>query len=148
MYKKFASLFLTKLNKQFLLHLKTIMTRLRHAQTTVNAPLGYNQKWYSTKALYKATDLKMHKLTKLIKILEKKSLIKLEALRKDYITFGSLSPTRVIGYYQIITYLKQLKTLNSLGKKQKLIFQSGRQSQQRWRQPLASTIARRPPGYK
>jgi ribosomal protein S3 len=111
MYKKFANLFLTKLNKQFLLHLKTIMTRLRQAQTTAYAPLGYNHKWYSTKALYKATDLKMHKLTKLIKILEKKSLIKMESLRKDYITFGSLSPTRVIGYYQIITYLKQLKEL-------------------------------------
>lgn len=121
MYKKFASLFLTKLNKQFLLHLKTIMTRLRHAQTTVNAPLGYNQKWYSTKALYKATDLKMHKLTKLIKILEKKSLIKLEALRKDYITFGSLSPTRVIGYYQIITYLKQLKELAIKMSKRRLL---------------------------
>ena len=111
MYKKFANLFLTKLNKQFLLHLKTIMTRLRQAQTTAYAPLGYNHKWYSTKALYKATDLKMNKLTKLIKILEKKSLIKMESLRKDYITFGSLSPTRVIGYYQIITYLKQLKEL-------------------------------------
>ena len=46
-----------------------------------------------------------------LKILEKKSLIKMESLRKDYITFGSLSPTRVIGYYQIITYLKQLKEL-------------------------------------
>jgi ribosomal protein S3 len=130
MYKKFASLFLTKLNKQFLARLKTIM-KLWHNQKTTQAPLGYNKKWYSAKsALSKITNLKakslsknlgnyqVEKLTKLIAILEKKSLVKMETLRKDFITFGTLSKTRAFGYYQMITFLKQLKELVTKIKKQ------------------------------
>lgn len=47
MYKKFAGLFLTKLNKQFLMRLKTIM-KYWHNQKQAQAPLGYNKKWYQT----------------------------------------------------------------------------------------------------
>jgi ribosomal protein S3 len=132
MYRKFTNLFLTKLNKQFLIRLKHIM-KFWHNQKATQAPLGYNKKWYSAKsyalinnlkAKYLSKDLKVltsyqvEKLTKLIFILEKKSLVKMETLRKDFITFGTLSKTRAFGYYQIITFLKQLKELLTKIKKQ------------------------------
>nr|AXZ97184.1 ribosomal protein S3 [Eudorina sp. NIES-3984] len=131
-YKKFANLFLTKLNKQFLICLKGIM-KFWHNQTVEGnfkkAPLGYNKKWYQAKsyamAKYLSKDTKggitsyqVEQLTKLIRILEKKSLIKMEALRKDFITFGTISKTRAFGYYQLITFLKQLKELVTKIKKQ------------------------------
>nr|QIA46786.1 ribosomal protein S3 [Pandorina morum] len=130
MYKKFANLFLTKLNKQFLIYLKGIM-KYWHNQKT--APLGYNKKWYAAKPYALLTTLKnsaknskgltsyqLEKLTKLIVILEKKSLIKMESLRKDFIIFGTIAKTRAFGYYQIITFLKQLKGLVTKIKKQNL----------------------------
>ena len=155
MYKKFAGLFLTKLNKQFLISLKTIMKDWHNQKLTpsktsfllrmeafamqklgshsAQAPLGYNKKWYSLKSYtlinnlkskYLSKDVKVlgsyqvEKLTKLISILEKKSLVKMETLRKDFITFGTLSKTRAFGYYQMITFLKQLKELVTKIKKQ------------------------------
>jgi ribosomal protein S3 len=139
MYKKFANLFLTKLNKQFLVRLKSIM-KYWYNQKLTKAPLGYNKKWYSAKsyalinnlkAKYLSKDLKglgvyqVEKLTKLISILEKKSLVKMETLRKDFITFGTLSKTRAFGYYQIITFLKQLKELVTKIKKQTLVTVNG-----------------------
>lgn len=132
MYKKFAGLFLTKLNKQFLMRLKAIM-KYWHNQKQTQAPLGYNKKWYKTKmyalinnlkSKYLSKDLKglgsyqVEKLTRLISMLEKKSLVKMETLRKDFILFGTLSKTRAFGYYQMITFLKQLKELVLKIKKQ------------------------------
>ena len=168
MYKKFASLFLTKLNKQFLLRLKNIM-KYCNSQTAIEnkpgenpqttyAPLGYNKKWYSAKSYILTSKLKakfnlktlgsyqIEKLTKLIDILERKSLIKMEALRKDYITFGSLSTTRAFGYYQIITFLKQLKELVNKIKKQNIktnktsVFLSDNSSNALFKEKIRSVI--------
>ena len=136
-YKKFANLFLTKLNKQFLLTLKGIMKYWHNQKKADNkslvAPLGYTKKWYSGKAYTLINNLKglsknstvlanyqLDKLTKLISILEKKSLVKMEILRKDFITFGTISKARAFGYYQIITFLQQLKQLVLKLKKQTL----------------------------
>jgi ribosomal protein S3 len=137
MYKKFAGLFLTKINKQFLVSLKNIM-KYWHNQKTTYAPLGYSKKWSSAKCYTLTNHLKtkylssirtssglkvlntyqVEKLTKLIDILERKSLVKMESLRKDFITFGTLSKIRAFGYYQMITFLKQLKELVAKIKKQ------------------------------
>jgi ribosomal protein S3 len=132
MSKKFANLFLTKLNKQFLVRLKAIM-KFWHNQNVTKAPLGYNKKWslaksyalinnlktkYLSKDILSLGSLRVQKLRKLIAILEKKSLVKMETLRKDFITFGTLSKTRAFGYYQMITFLKQLKELVTKIKKQ------------------------------
>lgn len=131
-YQKFAGLFLTKLNKQFLVRLKGIM-KYWHNNKPTQTPLGYNKNWYKTKSYALINTLKakylsnspvllgsyqVEKLTKLITILEKKSLSKMETLRKDFITFGTLSKTRAFGYYQMITFLKQLKELVLKIKKQ------------------------------
>ncbi len=59
----------------------------------------------------KYANMPITKLTKLIDVLEKKSLQKMEILRKDFIGFGTISKTRSFGYYQIITLLKQFKEL-------------------------------------
>nr|QKN19168.1 ribosomal protein S3 [Eudorina elegans] len=142
-YKKFANLFLTKLNKQFLLCLKGIM-KYWHNKTAegslTQAPLGYNKKWYYAKsyalAKYLSKDSKglasyqVEKLTKLIRILEKKSLVKMEALRKDFITFGTITKTRAFGYYQLITFLKQLKELVTKIKKQTIATVNGNNKQE------------------
>ena len=142
-YKKFANLFLTKLNKQFLLCLKGIM-KYWHNQTAegslTQAPLGYNKKWYYAKSYALAKSLskdskglasyQVEKLTKLIRILEKKSLVKMEALRKDFITFGTVSKTRAFGYYQLITFLKQLKELVTKIKKQTIATVNGNVKQE------------------
>ena len=151
-YKKFANLFLTKLNKQFLVRLKGIM-KFWHNQKPTQAPLGYNKKWYSAKsytlinnlkAKYLSKDSKVlasyqvEKLTKLIFILEKKSLVKMETLRKDFITFGTLSKTRAFGYYQMITFLKQLKELVTKIKKQTIATVNGNIKQET---PTASSVS-------
>nr|YP_009532117.1 ribosomal protein S3 [Volvox africanus]AXZ97320.1 ribosomal protein S3 [Volvox africanus] len=142
-YKKFANLFLTKLNKQFLICLKGVM-KFWHHQTAegrlTEAPLGYNKKWYYAKSYALAKYLsknskglasyEVEKLTKLIRILEKKSLIKMEALRKGFITFGTISKTRAFGYYQLITFLKQLKELVTKIKKQTIATVNGNNKQQ------------------
>ena len=152
-YKKFANLFLTKLNKQFLVRLKGIM-KFWHNQKLTQAPLGYNQKWSkknksyalinNLKAKYLSKDSKVlasyqvEKLTKLIFILEKKSLVKMETLRKDFITFGTLSKTRAFGYYQMITFLKQLKELVTKIKKQTIATVNGNIKQET---PTASSVS-------
>nr|QKN19274.1 ribosomal protein S3 [Eudorina cylindrica] len=142
-YKKFANLFLTKLNKQFLLCLKGIM-KYWHNKTAdgilTQAPLGYNKKWYYGKsyalAKYLSKDAKglasyqVEKITNLIRRLEKKSLVKMETLRKDFITFGTLSKTRAFGYYQLITFLKQLKELVTKIKKQTIATVNGNLKQE------------------
>lgn len=124
--KKFANLFVSKLNKKFLVTVKTLMRSSRIAVTQqenqasankVQAPLGYNKKWNITK-LKNLKNQPLSKLTKLVEILEKKSLQKMEALRKDFFTFGTISKARSFGYYQLITFLKQLKDLVNKLKKQ------------------------------
>lgn len=152
LYKKFANLFLTKLNKQFLVQLKGIM-KYWYNQKQTQAPLGYNKKWYSAKsytlsnnlkAKYLSKDFKVvgsyqvEKLTKLISTLEKKSLAKMETLRKDFITFGTLSKTRAFGYYQIITFLKQLKELVAKIKKQTIATVNGTSKQETTVQTIGS----------
>nr|AYQ94411.1 ribosomal protein S3 [Chloromonas rosae] len=118
--KKFVSLFLNKINKRFLKQLKEQMTQWnkslkQHRQDQIKlygalrfAPLGYNQKW-SLKRLNFLKKKPLFKLLKLIKIIEKKSLIKLETLRKDFIAFGTISKSEALSYYQIINFLKNLK---------------------------------------
>jgi ribosomal protein S3 len=60
---------------------------------------------------------------KLVTVLEQKSLKKMESLRKDFITYGSISKASTFRYYQLLKFLKQLKELVSqIKRKQKLQF--------------------------
>lgn len=122
--KKFANLIINKLNKKFLVTVKTLM-RSKYwekqnavGSAKVQAPLGYSKKWNLSKLNSKLKNQPISKLTKLVDILEKKSLQKMESLRKDFLTFGTISKARSFGYYQLITFLKHLKELVNKLKKQ------------------------------
>ena len=163
--KKFLSVFINKINKNFLKHLKDIMIYWHNNVSNSNsvilpsgeikgieatlvgcskqglalpvdslllpnsentsslgmlkqeisgnirfAPFGYGQHWSSSR-LKQLKDQPISKLTRLVEILEEKSLITMGKLRKHYLSFGFLSKTQGLGYYQIITFLKSIKKL-------------------------------------
>ena len=122
--KKFVSIYLQKMNKKFLTHLKQKLSswseKMNVLETSKFAPLGYNKKW-SLNRLNLLKKQAITKLQRLIRVLEQKSLIKLESLRKEFIAFGSISTERSFAYYQIVNFLKHLKELvNKLRREQKL----------------------------
>nr|ALO63388.1 ribosomal protein S3 [Carteria sp. SAG 8-5] len=110
---KIFNVFLNKTQKNFLKHLKDQMKYWNEQmQKKEAALLGYNKKW-SLKSFENFTNkLKnkpIYKLTKLVETLEKKSLIKMDKLRNDFISSGPLSKAQTFGYYQILNFLKLLK---------------------------------------
>ena len=123
--KKFLTLFIQKMNKKFLTHLKSVLLKIgaQVSLQTNTLPLGYNKKW----SLNRLNSLKLqpiYKLNRMIAVLEQKLLIKLQLLRKQFITFGSLSAnsSETFGYYQVLNFLKNLKELvNKLKREQKLL---------------------------
>uniref|UniRef100_A0AB39U418 Small ribosomal subunit protein uS3c n=1 Tax=Borodinellopsis insignis TaxID=3229915 RepID=A0AB39U418_9CHLO len=130
--KKFVTIYLNKMNKKFLNVLKDnikncYLTESANNIDSVGQPtslkvkdLGFNKKW-SLKRLNSIKNQPLTKLTRLIAVLEQRSLIKLESLRKEFIAFGSISKTQSLGYYQIVNFLKHLKFLvNKIKQKQKL----------------------------
>jgi hypothetical protein len=70
--------------------------------------LGFSKKW-SLSRLNTLKNQPLYKLTRMIVVLEQKLLIKLQLLRKEYITFGSLSEnsSETFGYYQVLNFLNQ-----------------------------------------
>ena len=132
--KKFVSIYIQKMNKKFLTHLKQKLASWSEKMNGLSmgvqqsnllenskfAPLGYNKKW-SLNRLNLLKKQPVTKLQRLIRVLEQKSLIKLESLRKEFIAFGSISTERSFAYYQIVNFLKHLKELvNKLRREQKL----------------------------
>ena len=125
--KKFVTLFIQKMNKKFLSHLKSLL--MNYANNISNSnnifkslPLGYSKQWN----LSRLTTLKnqpIYKLNRMVVVLEQKLLLKLESLRKEFIAFGSISAQSFesLGYFQILNFLKHLKELvNKLKREQKL----------------------------
>lgn len=119
--KKFVSIFLQKMNQKFLKHFKeNLSSWTNKLENSKYAPLGSNKKWSLTR-LNILKKQPIAKLQRLIRVLEQKSLVKLESLRKEYIAFGSISTERSFAYYQIVNFLKHLKELvNKLKREQKL----------------------------
>jgi ribosomal protein S3 len=123
--KKFVTLFIQKMNKNFLSHLKSLLLTIAVSQPFESniLPLGYSKKWCSNR-LNSLKNQPIYKLTRMIVVLEQKLLIKLESLRKEFIAFGSLSPqsSESFGYFQILNFLKNLKELVAkLKREQKLV---------------------------
>jgi ribosomal protein S3 len=110
---KIFNVFLNKTQKNFLKYLKEQMKYWNdQMQKKEAAPLGYNKKWSSKSFDNLTNKLKnkpIYKLNKLVDTLEKKSLIKMDRLRNDFISSGPLSKAQTFGYYQIINFLKLLK---------------------------------------
>lgn len=152
--KKFVSIFVDRMNKNFLQALKVSLKKASAFPPKENE-MGQNinsskngllrKQWVfnlnSKEEPLKNTNIKdvtsnvanqqsfKHKkptisqLTKLISVLEQKSLKKMESLRRDFIAFGTISKTASFNYYQMLMFLKQLKEhVSFLKRKQKLQF--------------------------
>ena len=130
--KKFVTLFIQKMNKKFLSHLKALLMNYNSGSlSTVGTsspntlkylPLGYSKQW-DLNRLNTLKNQPIYKLTRMIIVLEQKLLLKLESLRKEFIAFGSISAksSESLGYFQILNFLKHLKELvNKLKREQKL----------------------------
>ena len=108
--KKFLTVFVQKLNAKFLTYLKSVLTKMVSNPPIHSSSLGYVKKW-SVARLKQLKKKPVYKLNRLVNFLERKLLIKFESLRKEFITFGSFSSKNVemMGYFQILTFLKSLK---------------------------------------
>jgi len=120
--KKFVTIFIQKMNKKFLKHLKDNLlswnNKMQNNPTVL--PLGYNKKW-SLNRLNVLKKQPISKLQQLIQTIEQKSLVKLDSLRKDFLAFGSISSVQSFSYYQIVNFLKNLKDMvNKLKREQKI----------------------------
>jgi ribosomal protein S3 len=129
--KKFVTLFIQKMNKRFLSHLKVLLLNYNSnsnfssqssSNNTKYLPLGYNKQW-DLNRLNTLKNQPIYKLNRMVIVLEQKLLLKLESLRKEFIAFGSISAksSESLGYFQILNFLKHLKELVSkLKREQKL----------------------------
>jgi hypothetical protein len=108
------NIFLDKTQKNFLKHLKEQMKYWNERmQKNEIFSLGSNKNWtftsFENKIAMEQVSERYFKSIKLIRLLEKKSKIKLEQLRSSCIKSGPLSKADTFGYYQIIRFLKLLK---------------------------------------
>lgn len=117
--KKFVSIYRNKMNKKFLQVLKSSILaqqNLESFETSNNVSKKWNFKLVQPRLAQKP----LPKLINLISVLEQKSLRKMESLRKDFLTFGTISTE---SYYQMLKFLKDLKEyVSQLKRKQKLQF--------------------------
>ena len=118
--KKFVSIFINRMNNKFLQVLKnTIVSSVQNAKTQ-NTTLGWNKKWVFANVQKQLAVKPLSQLTKLSTVLEKKSLKKMESLRKTYIASGLISQTEALNYYQMLNFLKELKEfISQIKRKQK-----------------------------
>jgi ribosomal protein S3 len=120
--KKFVDIFMTKMNEKFLKTLKIQMSEWNqflksHKENQIRkygvlryAPLGYQTKW-SLSRLNRLQKQPVNVLSKLLKFLQKKALVKLETLQKEFSVLGTISKIESFNYYQMIRFIKSLKQL-------------------------------------
>lgn len=118
---KFMNVFLSKMNRNFVALLKSEMVswntyldnykadQLQKFGELRYAPLGYQSKW-SLGRLKRYEKQPLNVLVKLLKILQKQALRKLELLRKEYLALGTLSKMKSFAYFQRIRFIKALKS--------------------------------------
>lgn len=115
--KKFVSIYRNKMNKKFLQVLKSSILAHQNSSSfeTLNS---VSKKWNFKLVQPRLAQKPLAKLINLITVLEQKSLKKMESLRKDFITFGTISTS---SYYQMLKFLKDLKEyVSQIKRKQKL----------------------------
>ncbi len=118
--KKFVSIFINRMNTKFLQTLKkTFISSVQNTKNP-NATLGCNKKWVFANVQKQLAVKPLSQLTKLSTVLERKSLKKMESLRKTYIASGLISQTDALNYYQMLNFLKELKEfISQMKRKQK-----------------------------
>jgi len=114
------NIFLAKMNRNFLTTLKSELAywntyldnykiqQIQEFGKLRYAPLGYSSKWSLTR-LKRYEKQPLNILIKLLKLLQKQALRKLELLRKEYFVLGNLSKTKSFVYFQRIRFIKALK---------------------------------------
>jgi len=120
--KKFVSIYRNKMNKKFLQVLKASLLKHQSSSSLEYLSGNISKKWAGPFQLVqpRLANKPLTKLMGLITVLEQKSLKKMESLRKDFITFGTISTS---SYYQMLKFLKDLKEyVAQLKRKQKLQF--------------------------
>jgi ribosomal protein S3 len=121
--RKFVSIFINRMNNKFLQVLKNTFISLSDNTVTTGDKLGWNKKWNFANVQKQLAVKPLSQLTKLSTVLERKSLKKMESLRKNFIASGLISKTDALNYYQMLNFLKQLKELISqIKRKQKFQF--------------------------
>jgi len=115
--KKFVSIYRNKMNKKFLQVLKSSILALQNS-SSFETSNSISKKWNFKLVQPRLAQKPLPKLINLITVLEQKSLKKMESLRKDFITFGTISTA---SYYQMLKFLKDLKEyVSQIKRKQKL----------------------------
>lgn len=133
--KKFVSVFINRMNNKFLQALKTALrncseTIEKTGKTPMHVAQGWNKKWDFKRVQKRLAFKSISQLTKLTTVLEKKSLKKMESLRKDFIALGCISKTEAFNYYQILFFLKQLKEFIVALRSKQRVFENLRFSKQ------------------
>ena len=117
---KFLNVFIAKTNRQFLNTLKADLVnwnkylenykkdQIQKFGKLRYAPLGYQMKW-SLSHLKKYEKQPLNVLVKLLKVLQKQALRKLEILRKEFFVVGQISKMKSFAYFQRIRFIKALK---------------------------------------
>ncbi len=117
--RKFVSIYRNKMNKKFLQVLKSSILALQNSPSFETSN-SVSKKWNFKLVQPRLAQKPLPKLINLISVLEQKSLRKMESLRKDFLTFGTISTE---SYYQMLKFLKDLKEyVSQLKRKQKLQF--------------------------
>ena len=132
--KKFVTLYIQKMNKKFLAHLKVLLLNYWNQPSDSNTlELGSTKKWNFQSRVASLKTQPVHKLNRMVGVLEQKLLVKLESLRKEFIAFGSISPnsSETLGYFQILNFLKNLKELVQKLKREQKLNQSISQNSQK-----------------
>ena len=117
---KFMNIFLSKMNQNFVMALKNEMFywnayledfkkhQRKEFGSLRSAPLGYQSKWSLARLKgYEKQPLPI--LVKVLKVLQSQALRKLELLRKEFFTLGTLSKMKSFVYFQRIRFIKALK---------------------------------------
>ena len=136
--KKFVSIFLNRINKKFLQALKTSLFEIQKSAKLDTkqhlSVLRFNNKWnvseessniktlnhkLGKKSIFLTGNMSYNTYKNLIIALEQKCLKQMELLRKDYITYGTITKAASFCYYQMLTYLKNLKEIVINMKKRK-----------------------------
>ena len=131
--KKFVDVFTSKMNQRFVRSLKIQMTnwsqfmkahkdsQLQKYGALRYAPLGYQRKW-SLSRLNRLQKQPLNMLVKLVKSLQKKAILKLDILQKDFLVLGRFSKVESFNYYQMIRFIKGLKQLIQQLKSEQRLF--------------------------
>nr|P46307.1 RecName: Full=Small ribosomal subunit protein uS3c; AltName: Full=30S ribosomal protein S3, chloroplastic [Chlamydomonas moewusii]AAA84159.1 ribosomal protein S3 [Chlamydomonas moewusii] len=115
--KKFVTMYVEQMKKKFLPHLNELFLEYTSKGFDSNnkavLSLGYMKQWDFERRVDNLKVQPIEKLDRLVHNLRDKFVMKLNLLRKDFITFGSFSSNSadILGLFQLYNFLMKLKNL-------------------------------------